>query len=196
VSGELEHTHSFDDELRVTVAAFAEQLSNMVVLQPTAANPDVFVFANLADRVRGFGGEGEVVWEPGGGTFLSFSLAWHRTRRFAADGAHALANAPTEVAALRFITPLLGPTLRLGTEVVVDVGRATVGGDVAPDAVLCNVTLSGDARLGTRFRLRYFGGLYNLLDDRAGTPVGTEVAAGPTVARLPRTARLGLALAF
>jgi outer membrane receptor for ferrienterochelin and colicins len=196
VSGELEHTHTFDDELRVTVAAFAEQLSNMVVLQPTAADPNVFEFANLSDRVRGFGGEGEIVWEPGGGTFLSFSLAWHRTRRFAADGAHALANAPTEVAALRFITPLLGAALRLGTEVVVDVGRATVAGDVAPDAVLCNATLSGDARLGTRVRLRYFGGLYNLLDDRAGYPVGTEVAAGPTVARAPRTARLGLALAF
>jgi outer membrane receptor for ferrienterochelin and colicins len=196
VSGELEHTHSFDDDLRVTVAAFAEQLSNMIVLQPTAANPDVFVFANLADRVRGYGGEGEVVWEPGGGTFLSFSLAWHRTRRYGADGAQPLANAPTHVAALRFVTPLLGSAVRLGTEVVVDVGRSTVAGDVAADAAMCNVTLSGDARLGPRFRLRYFGGLFNLLDERAGYPVGTEVAAGPTVARQARTARVGLALAF
>jgi outer membrane receptor for ferrienterochelin and colicins len=206
LSGELEHTHAFDDDLRVTVAAFAEELSNMVVLVSAprrpdgsvlpAPRPEVFAFENLGDRVRGFGGEGEVVWEPGGGTFLSFSLAWHRTRRFAADGAHPLANAPTHVAALRFLTPLLGAALRLGAEVVVDVGRSTVAGDVAPDAALCNVTLSGDAHVGARLRLRYFGGLYNLLDERAGTPVGREVAAGATVAREARTARLGLALAF
>jgi outer membrane receptor for ferrienterochelin and colicins len=196
VSGELEHTHAIDDELRVTVAAFAEQLSNMIVLEPTAQSPDVFVFENLGDPVRGFGGEGEVDWEPGGGTFLSFALSWHHTRRYAADGAHPLANAPTHVAALRLVYPLVGAALRVGTEVVVDVGRATVAGDVAPDATLWNVTLSGDAHFGHRFRVRYFGGLFNLLDDRAGYPVGSEVASGPTVARLGRSARVGLALGF
>jgi outer membrane receptor protein involved in Fe transport len=195
-SAELEHTHAIDDDLRVTVAAFGEQLSNMVVLAPTDANPDVFVFQNLADTVRGYGADGEVDWEPGGGAFLSFALSWQHTRRDAADGSHPLPNAPTAVGALRAIYPLLGASLRVGTEIVVDVGRPTITGDVAPDSTLWNVTLSGEAHFGRRARLRYFGGLFNLLDDRAGYPVGAEVASGTTAARLPRTARVGLALAF
>jgi outer membrane receptor protein involved in Fe transport len=195
-SAELEHTHAIDDDLRVTVAAFGEQLSNTVVLAPTAVSPDVFVFQNLADPVRGYGADGEIDWEPGGGAFLSFSLTWQHTRREAADGPHPLANSPTAVGALRAIYPLYGAALRVGTEMVVDVGRPTITGDVAPDSTLWNVTLSGEAHFGHRARLRYFGGVFNLLDDRSGYPVGAEAASGVTVARLPRTARVGLALAF
>jgi outer membrane receptor protein involved in Fe transport len=195
VSGELEHTHAIDDDLRVTVAAFAEQLSNMVILAPTAKQ-DVFAFANLTDPVRGYGADGEVDWEPGGGAFVSFALSWQRTRVYAADGQHPLANAPTAVGALRVIYPLMGAGLRVGTELIVDVGRPTVDGNVAPDSTMWNVTLSGEAHFARRLRVRYFGGVFNLLDDRAGYPVGTEVASGPTVARLPRTARIGLAFAF
>jgi outer membrane receptor for ferrienterochelin and colicins len=196
VSGELEHTHALDDDLQVVVAAFAQQLSNMVVLEPTEADPDVFVFQNLPDPVRGFGGEGEVRWEPGAGTFFSFAYSWTRTRVYGAAGQRTLPNAPTNVAALRFIYPLVGAALRIGNEIVLDVGRATIDGDVAPDALLWNVTLSGDARFSHGVRLRYFAGLFNLLDDRAGYPVGAEVASGTTVARLPRTGRIGLAASF
>jgi outer membrane receptor protein involved in Fe transport len=195
VSAEIEHTHAIDDDLHVTVAAFGDQLSNMVELAPTGT-ADVFAFTNLADPVRGYGANGEVDWEPGGGAFLSFALSWQRTRVYSADGTHPLANAPTAVGALRAIYPLIGVGLRVGTELVVDVGRPTVTGDVAPDSMLWNVTLSGEAHFGRRLRVRYFGGVFNLLDDRAGYPVGTEVASGPTVARMPRTARVGLALAF
>jgi outer membrane receptor protein involved in Fe transport len=196
VSGEVEHTHAIDDDLRFIVAAFAEQLSNMVILAPTAGNPDVFAFANLTDPVRGYGANGEIDWEPGGGAFVSFALSWQRTRVYAADGPHPLANAPTAVGALRVIYPLLGAGLRVGTELVVDTGRPTVTGEPAADATMWNVTLSGEAHFARRLRVRYFGGLFNLLDERAGYPVGTEVASGPTVARMPRTARVGLSLAF
>ncbi len=196
LSAEIEHTHAIDDDLRVTVAAFADQLSNMIVLEPTAGNPDVFSFVNLSDPVRGYGADGEVDWEPGGGAFVSFALSWQRTRVYAADGAHPLANAPTAVGALRVIYPLVGAGLRVGTELVVDVGRPTVAGDVAPDSMMWNVTLSGEAHFAHHLRARYFGGVFNLLDDRSGYPVGAEVASGPTVPRLPRTARVGLALAF
>jgi outer membrane receptor for ferrienterochelin and colicins len=196
VSGELEHMHAVNDDLQIVVAAFAQQLSNMVVLQPTPTDPDVFVFQNLTDPVRGFGGEGEVRWEPGGGTFISFAYTWSRTRQYTALGPQALPNAPTSVAALRVIYPLAGAALRIGNEAVVDVGRAMIDGDIAPDSLLWNVTLSGEAYFARGFRLRYFTGVFNLLDDRAGYPVGAEVASGLTVARQMRTARLGLALAF
>src|SRR5262245_15858743 len=79
VSGEIEHTHAVNDELQIVAAAFAEQLDNMVVLQQTA-DPNVFVFANQTDLVRGYGAEGEVRWEPGGDAFFAFALSWNHTR--------------------------------------------------------------------------------------------------------------------
>lgn len=196
VSGEIEHTHAVSEELQVVAAAFAEQLDNMVTLQETAPNSNVFVFSNQADPVRGYGAEGEVRWEPGGDAFFAFALSWNRTRVYTAAGAQPLPNTPTHVASLRFIYPVAGAALRVGTEMVVDVARPTVDGGVAGDAFTWNVILSGSAHMGSRLRVRYYAGVFNLLDDRTGYPVGAEVSAGPTVARLPRTARFGLAGTF
>jgi outer membrane receptor for ferrienterochelin and colicins len=202
VSGEIEHAHSVSDELQIVGAAFAEQLDNMVVLQPTPADPNVFVFVNQTDVVRGYGAEGEVRWEPGGDAFFAFALSWNHTRLQTAAGPQPLPNTPTHVASLRFIYPLVGAALRIGTEMVLDVARATVpsptvmNGGVAGDALTWNLMLSGQAHMGARLRLRYFAGVFNLLDDRTGYPVGAEVPSGITVARLPRTARFGLAGSF
>jgi len=195
-SGEIEHTHSVTDELQIVGAAFAEQLSNMVVLESTPPNPDVFVFANRTDPVRGYGAEGEVRWEPGGDAFFAFALSWNHTRVYTAAGPQPLPNTPTHVASVRFIYPVAGAMLRVGTEMVLDVARATIDGGVAGDALTWNVTLSGNTHVGARVRLRYFAGVFNLLDDRTGYPVGNEVLSGITVQRLPRTARLGLAGSF
>jgi outer membrane receptor for ferrienterochelin and colicin len=196
ISGELEHTHAVSDELQIVAAAFAEQLDNMVVLQPTAPMSDVFVFLNQPDPVRGYGAEGEVRWEPGGDAFFAFALSWNHTRVYTAAGAQPLPNTPTHVGSLRFIYPVAGAALRVGTELVFDVARPTVDGQVAGDALTWNIVLSGSTHMGTRLRLRYYAGVFNLLDDRTGYPVGAEVASGTTVARLPRTARLGLAGSF
>jgi outer membrane receptor for ferrienterochelin and colicins len=202
VSGEIEHTHTVSDELLVVGAVFAEQLDNMVVLQPTAANADVFVLVNQTDPVRGYGAEAEVRWEPGADAFFAFALSWNHNRLYTPAGPQPLPNTPTHVASLRLIYPIVGATVRVGTEMVVDVGRPTISsgaaGDsgVAGDAFTWNVTLSGNTHLGSHVRLRYFAGIFNLLDDRTGYPVGAEVLSGTTVARLPRTARLGLAGSF
>src|SRR4029079_9403264 len=71
LSAEIEHTHAVDDDLQIVVAAFGDELSNMIKLDPTAPGGDVFVFHNISDPVRGFGAEGEVRWEPGAGTLLT-----------------------------------------------------------------------------------------------------------------------------
>jgi outer membrane receptor for ferrienterochelin and colicin len=196
ISGEIEHTHVVTDEVQIVAAAFGEQLSNMVILEPTPASPDVFVFSNRTDPVRGYGAEGEVRWEPGADAFFAFALSWNHTRVYTAAGAQPLPNTPTHVASLRFIYPVVGAALRVGTEMVLDVARPTVDGGVAGDALTWNVILSGSAHMGSRLRLRYYAGIFNLLDDRTGYPVGAEVASGTTVARLPRTGRFGLAGSF
>jgi hypothetical protein len=94
----------------------------------------------------------------------------------------------------------MGAALRVGTEMVLDVARATaapnVDGGVTADALTWNLMLSGQTHMGARFRLRYFAGVFNLLDDRTGYPVGLEVPSGITVPRLPRTARFGLTGTF
>jgi outer membrane receptor protein involved in Fe transport len=193
LSAEIEHAHAVDDDLHLVVAGFAHQLSNMIVLAPTAGNAEVFQFQNISDRVRAYGAEGEVRWEPGAGTLVAFAYSWQQARVYASDGAHPLPNAPAHLAALRVIYPLVGSFLRVGNEIIVDVARHTADGDLAPDAFTWNLTLSGEHR---PWRLRYFAGIFNLLDDRGGYPVGTEVGSGLTVPRYGRTARLGLAFAF
>jgi hypothetical protein len=77
----------------------------------------------------------------------------------------------------------------------VDVGRHTRTGARVEDAALWNVTLTGEYR---PWHLRYFAGLFNVLDVRgyaAGIPVGPEVPA-TTVPRYGRSARLGASIAF
>jgi hypothetical protein len=131
---------------------------------------------------------------------VAFAYSWQRSSIYSVGGAAptkeevaAVGAAPAHLAALRVIYPIVGSFLRVGNEIIVDVARHTSDGDVAPDAFTWNVTLSGEHR---PWRLRYFAGIFNLLDDRSGYPVGTEVASGLTVPRYGRTARLGLAFAF
>jgi outer membrane receptor for ferrienterochelin and colicins len=193
LSLEVEHTHAVDDDLQIIVAAFADQLRNTIVLQPVDAAGEVFQFQNIGDPVRGIGAEGEVRWEPGAGTFVDFAYSWQRTRVYGAAGQSRLPNAPDHLAALRVIYPLVGAALRVGNEMVFDIARSTVDGTRVTDALVWNLTLSGEYRA---WRLRYFGGVFNVLDDRTPYPVGAEVAAGPTVPRYGRTMRLGAAWTF
>jgi outer membrane receptor protein involved in Fe transport len=193
LSADLEHTHVAAEDVVLVGTLFAAQVRDLIELVP--ARPDVVVFTNRPGRVRSLGASGEVRWEPGGGTSLVGALSWQRVDSVE-DGVTApFPNAPSTVASLRSLTALLGSYLRLGNEVVVDVGRHTRDGVRVEDAVLWNATLTGEHR---RWRLRWFAGLFNVLDVHGygpGFPVGPEVPS-PTVPRYGRSARLGLSLAF
>src|SRR5262249_60184465 len=117
----------------------------------------------------------------------SFAYTWQQGRVYASDGSHPLPNAPAHLAALRVIYPVVGGALRIGNEMIVDVGRHTADGDLAPDAFTWNLTLSGEHR---PWRLRYFAGIFNLLADRGGYPVGTAGGSGLTAPRYGRPAPL------
>jgi len=98
---------------------------------------------------------------------------------------------------------LVGAALRLGSELVLDAGRhfrpddpAQLPGDNrVDDALLWNVSFSGEFRA---YRLRYFAGLFNLLDVRdARTGFPTSVDYPPLlIPRYGRSMRAGLAVAF
>jgi len=195
LSADLEHAHAVDEDLVVTGTLFASEVRNLIVLDSSPRSADVLMFRNQPGKVRSLGASAEVRWEPGAGTSLVAAYSWQRVQSIGDDSTLPFPNAPSNVASLRALSALVAPYLRLGNEVIVEVGRHTRDGARAEDAALWNVTLTGEYR---RWRLRYFAGLFNVLDVRgygAGIPVGPEVPS-LTVPRYGRSARLGLSLSF
>ena len=200
-SGELEHSHAINDDIHVVGAVFANWLSSLVSLVPDNVNGGSY-YINNTNRIRSLGAEAEVRWEPGGGTLLSLSATRQRVQELTTDGPAPYLNAPETMVKARVLCPLMGPALRFGSELVLDAGRhfrhedsALLGDNRVDDAFLWNVTLSGEYRA---YRLRYFAGLFNLLDVRdARTGFPTSVDYPPIlIPRYGRSMRAGLAASF
>jgi outer membrane receptor protein involved in Fe transport len=199
-SGEIEHTHAIIDDLRLTGSVFANRVSGLITIdeQSTYFNIDKPVFA--------FGAEGELRWEPGGGSLLALSYSRQWVTMDDLFGKVPFPNAPESMATARALAPLIGSHLRVGTEVHVDAGRHTrnvLDRTVASanevsrvdDAVMWNLSLSGEHRA---WRVRYFAGLYNILDVRGygpGYPSSRDFRFA-TVPRYGRSLRAGVSLGF
>jgi outer membrane receptor for ferrienterochelin and colicins len=212
VSAELEHAHAVGGEMVLAGSLFGYQLDDLIILAaappappgapaaPTAPPGQLLAFQNQSARVRGLGAEAELRWEPQPGILLSAAMTLTRVRAAdptagAPDDQRPFPNAPQALASLRWLYPLIPERLRLGSELLLDSGRRTRAGRRLEDALLWNVTLSGAY---APWHLRYFAGLFNVLDvnDRwTGFPTGLEVPA-PTVLRYGRSGRVGLQVAF
>jgi outer membrane receptor protein involved in Fe transport len=200
-SGELEHAHAISDDVHVVGAVFANWLYNLVSLFPDSEGGSYY--ENDRNRIRSLGAEGELRWEPGGGTLLSLSITRQKVEEMTPTGSKPFLNAPETMVKARVLLPLVGTALRLGSEMVLDSGRHFRQDDPTQlptdnqvdDAVLWNVSLSGVYR---PYHLHYFTGLYNLLDvhdARTGFP--TSVDYPPSlIPRYGRSMRAGLSLAF
>ena len=200
-SGEVEHSHAISDDVHMVGAVFANWLSNLLGL---VQDPDYGeIYANGANRIRSMGAEAELRWEPGGGTLLSLSITRQRVEELKPTGNVPFLNAPETMVKARVLCPLVGTALRLGSELVLDAGRhfrqddptQLPSDDRVDDALLWNVSFSGEFRA---YHLRYFTGIYNLLDvrdTRTGFP--TSVDYPPSlIPRYGRSMRAGLALAY
>lgn len=196
VSAELEHTHGFSDEVTAVGALFANQISGLIVLDTEAASGrPLLVYRQHDGQVRSVGAEGELRWEPAPGTLLGASYSWQILRDHIGGTAGPFPNAPEHLVALRWRRPILPRRLSLGSEVLYEVGRRDRNGDRVDDAMMANVTISGDYQA---WRLRYFAGVFNLLDVRgagSGFPAGQEIPA-LTVPRYGRSARVGVSWSF
>jgi outer membrane receptor for ferrienterochelin and colicins len=200
-SAEIEHSHAVSDDLRVLAAVFANDLANLIVVNQLSVDA---VFVNMTEHVRGIGAEGELRWEPGGGTLLAIAAAYQQVRVHGASGDTPFVNSPSVLVQGRAMVPLVGPILRLGTEIVLDSGRhfradnalmSASPDNRLDDVILCNLTLSGELRSA---HLRYFAGLLNLFDvhdARTGFPTSADYRPR-TVPRLGRTLRAGLTWSF
>jgi len=197
-SGEIEHSHAITDDFHLVGAVFANWVNHLITL--AGNDPNNQLYANQDDRIRSIGAEAEARWEPGGGTLVSLSITRQRVEELAQGGNQPFLNAPETMAKARVLCPLVGNTLRLGSELVLDSGRPfRPDGQPQPDdlrtddAFLWNLSFSGAYR---PYRLHYFAGLFNLLDvrdPRAGFP--TSVDYPPVlVPRYGRSLRVGLSL--
>jgi outer membrane receptor protein involved in Fe transport len=200
-SFEVEHTHAVSDDVRIVGTVFANWMSDLIVevTDPQAG----IVYQNKTNQIRSLGAAGELRWEPGGGTLLAVSLTRQRVEELSSTGNTPFLNAPDTLFKARALCPLVGTTLRFGTELVLDAGRhfrqtgqiAPVSDDRVDDAILWNLSLSGDYRT---FHLRYFAGMFNVLDvhdARAGFPTSIDFPTA-LIPRYGRSMRAGLAWAF
>jgi outer membrane receptor for ferrienterochelin and colicins len=200
-SAEIEHSHAVTDDVHVIGAVFANWLDNLLVMENAADQGTDY--RNAPNRARSVGVEGEARWEPGGGALVSLSIARQRVEELGPSGNTPFLNAPLTTAKARVLCPLAGQALRVGSELVLDSGRhfrptdpaAPAGDDRTDDALLWNLTFSGAHRA---YHLRYFAGVFNLLDVRdARTGFPTSVDYPPNlIPRYGRSVRAGLSFAF
>jgi outer membrane receptor for ferrienterochelin and colicins len=200
-SGEIEHSHAISDDVHVVGAAFANWLSNLLGLIDYLNNSQIY--SNNPNLIRSLGVEGEVRWEPGGGTLLSLSITRQQVDELKPGGNSPYLNAPETMVKARVLCPLAGAALRFGSELVLDSGRhfRQIDSTQLPtdnqvdDALLWNVSFSGEFRA---YHLRYFTGIFNLLDVRdARTGFPTSVDYPPSlIPRYGRSMRAGLSVGF
>lgn len=195
----LEHTHAVSEETSLIVAAFLNSYGDIVRTEPGSALPNQY----SASGPFGIGGtEFELRYAPGTGHLVSLS-GYLQTRLDqpgeaidVGDGAEVsekkLVNSAEHAISARFGLPVLKQGLVAGAELVFTGARFDYSGRRIPQSLYMNLVMSGQFK---RWRLRYYGGVYNLLDERALTPVSPDYSR-PTVPQYGREVRLGMSTTF
>lgn len=173
---ELEHSHDFTEELRVTVGAYHNLIDNLVSLGTDAeddlrcgavANTEpCIVYSNDTTLQQATGAELQLRWQPGKNLLVdaSYSFVWHWDQ--ASDAA---LNAPSHVVNLRALVPVLDSALRVSAHLLYQSPR---GNDLAGrtgEALIFNLGLSGEIRF-----LRWFIGVQNMFDQKYRLPIASE----------------------
>ncbi|HEX4622288.1 MAG TPA: TonB-dependent receptor, partial [Myxococcaceae bacterium] len=190
LTAEVEHSHDLTDELRVTVAAYANRIQNLIVL---GADPPGFpiqcvggpciVYQNVSNLIHAAGVEAELRWQPGRFTLVDLSYSYVYLGGSGSSFAEVLSGAPAHLAAGRLLVPLLDQALRLAVSARYQ-SRRQIPDPTQPagEALLVGVGVSGELS-----HLRYFAGVDNLLDTGYVVPVGADYGTSPPVPQYGRT---------
>ncbi len=185
---EIEHAHDLTRELRLTVSGYHNRISDLVVLETDAGEPQCgsprgteacIAYTNVDDLVRAFGAEAGLRWQPGRHLMVDASYSFVNLVGAAAE---LTAGTPRHLASGRILVPLLDSNLRLSAQGGYQSARSSPrieGG--AGEALLLDVGLSGESE-----HLRWFAGVRNLLDEEYALPVGNEFSQ-PLVPQYGRT---------
>ena len=105
-------------------------------------------------------------------------------------------NSAEHAISARFGLPVLKRGLVAGAELVFTGARFDYFGRRVPESLYVNVMFSGEyTRPQARWRLRYFGGVYNMLDEEQPNPVNPDYVH-PAVPQYGREVRLGVSTSF
>lgn len=195
----LEHTHTVSDETSIIVGAFLNSYGDIVRTMPGSTPP----YRYSASGPFGLGGtEFELRYAPGTGQIVSLS-GYLQTRldepgqviREEGDEEtteQQLVNSAEHAISARFGLPILKQGLVAGAELVFTGARYDFSGRRIPQSLYMNLVMSGQFQ---PWQLRYYGGVYNLLDERALTPISPDYQR-PSVPQYGREVRLGLSRSF
>jgi outer membrane receptor for ferrienterochelin and colicins len=173
---ELEHAHDLTRELRLTLAAYHNRMTRLVVLEQEEGGPQCgtppeqvhcLVFANDSGETVAWGAEAGLRWQPE--RHLLVDLGYSHVRLRTTAGVELAA--PEHLATGRLLTPLAGDGLRLALQATwQSAWRSRTGTVPESEALLVGLGLSGEWE-----QLRYFAGVHNLLDVRYVLPVNGQV---------------------
>ena len=173
---ELEHSHDFTPELRITAAGYFNLIDKLVVLAqdnfdtPLCSGMTVqcYSFTNSSAQLKAGGAELELRWQPSRFTLVdaSYSFSTLVGAEEITGGAY-----PAHVASLRAMVPLKEGLVRLSGQGIFQSARRAQDGSSIGEAFLLNFGLSGEYG-----PVRYFAGVQNLLDQRYVVPVLSETA--------------------
>lgn len=181
---ELEHAHDLSQELRLTLAAYHNRMTRLVVLEQEEGEPrcgtppaqvPCRVFANDSGETVAWGAEAGLRWQPERHLLVDLGYSYVRLRT--TTGVEL--PAPEHLASGRLLTPLAGDGLRLALQATWQSPRRSSTSSVPEsEALLVGLGFSGEWE-----RLRYFAGVHNLLDVRYALPVNDQVAPVPQYGR-------------
>lgn len=205
VSGEVEHTHRFDDSWSLLLDAYVNQSTDLIQLRASAADGGRNRYQNTDVPVRSVGGELELKREWRGGLYLALVYAVQRSS-YVQDGAgpavllREVPNSPTHLATLKVSLPLVPRLLRATSRMTAESGRWDrndhPGDDPqqrGPFALLWDLVLSGEL---PELKGRWSAGVTNLADWRWSTPVSPEFGALTAVPQRGRALHAELSLSY
>lgn len=194
---EIEHSHNFTPEFRVTLGGYYNLIDRLVTLVPEALPMPVCgtsdkrvqckFYANSLNRLTAIGAEAQLRWQPGRFTLVDATYSFVVLSGGDPDNAPVY---PTHLASVRAMVPLREGLLRLSSQVTYQSARPDALGASTGEALLVNFGFAGD--FGP---VRYFAGVQNLLDQRFGLPVFSE-SGNLVVSQYGRTFWLELAAGF
>jgi outer membrane receptor for ferrienterochelin and colicins len=177
---ELEHSHDFTEEFRVTIGGYHNLIDELVVLQTDeepvpqcgaiANTEQCLAYANAPGTQHATGAELQLRWQPGRNLLVdvtySFAYLWDQS-------SPAALNAPQHVVNARALVPIFDNYLRVSLHGLYQSPR---GNDLigrTGEALLLNLGLSGEFKW-----LRWYAGVQNLLDQRYRLPIVSEGQIG------------------
>jgi outer membrane receptor for ferrienterochelin and colicins len=172
---EIEHSHNFTEEFRVTLGGYVNFIEALVQRQTDSFDvprcdelgvaQQCEVYTNAKGSLTAVGAETEIRWQPSRFTIVdgAYSFVWLTGT--------SVPSYPSHLGSLRVMIPLSDSLLRISTQATYQSGRLSNEARIG-ESLLLNAGFSGEYGV-----FRYFAGIQNLLDAKYVLPVSSESSA-------------------